>query len=142
MAKDDVNINPEEDMKYEESLLDYGGKTNRSVVYRVNEDRSGIYLEAFALGGLVLHVKDIISYNPWNFGRVNKGSGQVGVYRLEDQNGNMYFAMIKDYRASEGDWRIMLVNIRNSEHALKSWLQMNSTYGFSFMDYTFPTHEK
>lgn len=137
MVKDDVEINPEEDMKYEVSLLDYGGKTNRSVVYRVNEDRSGIYLDAFALGGLVLHVKDIISYKPWNYGNVHKGSGQVGVYRLEDVSGRIYFAMIKDYIASEGDWRIVLVNIRNSEQALKSWLQMSSTYGLSFMDYIF-----
>lgn len=137
MTEDSGKINPGKDMKYEESLLDNGGRTNRSVVYRVNEDKSGIYLEAFEFGGLVLHVKDIIRYVPWNFGKVHKGSGQVGVYRLEDSAGKIYFAMIKDYIASEGDWRIMLVNIRDSEHALKGWLQMSSTYGLSFMEYIF-----
>ena len=137
MTEEIGEFNPGEDMKWEASLLDYGGQKNRSVVYRVNEDRSGIYLEAFEFGGLVLHVKDIIKYNPWRFGKVHKGSGQVGVYRLEDSAGKIYFAMIKDYIASEGDWRIFLVNIRNSEHELKGWLMMSATYGFAFSDYIF-----
>jgi len=137
MVKDDVGLNPEEDMKYEVSLLDYGGKTNKGVVYRINEDKSGIYLEAFVLGELVLHVKNIISYKPWNFGRVHKGFGQVGVYKLEDATGKTYFAVIKDYITSYGYWRIRLINIKNSEQALKNWLRMDSMYGLSFMDYIF-----
>lgn len=49
----------------------------------------------------------------------------------------MYFAVIKDYIAHEGDWRISLVNIRESEWELKSWLQMSSDYGFTLAGYTF-----
>lgn len=137
MVGDSAKIDPSKDMEYEISLLDYGGATNKNVIYRINEDRSGIYLEAFELGGLRLRVKDIMSYKQWKFGRVNKGSGQVGSYKLEDQNGRLYFAVVKDYIAAEGDWRIALVNIRGSEWELRSWLQMDRTYGFTLIDYAF-----
>lgn len=142
MVKDSENINPAEDMKYEISLLDYGGETNKDVVHKINEDRSGIYLESFVLGGLRLRVIDTISYKPWNFGNVHKGSGQVGVYKLEDDAGKIYFAMIKDYIAHEGDWRIMLTNIRDSERALKIWLSTNTTYGTTLAEYVFGLDKK
>ena len=137
MAIDVGNINPGEDMDLEVSLLDDGGTTNRGVIHRINETRSGIYLEAFELGGMRLRVKDIMTYKPWNFGHYNPGSGQVGAYKLEDQNGKIYFAVIKDYVVYEGDWRIMLVNIRDSERALKHWLMTNSTYGTTLAEYLF-----
>lgn len=82
-------------------------------------------------------MEDILIYKPWNFGRVHKGSGQLGVYKLKSQEGKIYFAMIKDYIASEGDWRIMLINIRDSEHAIKNWLMTNRTYGIALADYAF-----
>ncbi len=135
MEKDGMDINQCIDMKYEIGLLDDKGRINKGVVHRVNEDRSGIYLEEFELEGLKLHVEDILSYKPWNYGRVHKGSGQLGVYKLKSQEGKIYFAMIKDYIAYEGDWRIMLVNIRDSEQAIKSWLMTNRTYGIALADY-------
>lgn len=61
MAIDVGNINPGEDMDLEVSLLDDGGTTNRGVIHRINETRSGIYLEAFELGGMRLRVKDIMT---------------------------------------------------------------------------------
>jgi hypothetical protein len=125
------------DMEYEVSLLDYEGKINKCVNYVINEDGSGINIGSFELGGLELRVKDRMSYEPWNYGRVNKGSGQIGVYKLETPGGKEYFAVIKDYIAMEGDWRIALVNIRESEWELKSWLQMSRDYGFTLADYAF-----
>lgn len=140
MIRVSVNIDPfdpSEDMEYEISLLDYGGETNKSVMYVINEDESGIILDSFELNGLKLRVKERMSYEPWRFGRINKGSGQLGVYKLETTRGKTYFAVIKDYIAAEGDWRIMLVNIRESEWELRSWLQMNGAYGFTLADYAF-----
>jgi len=137
MVEEVENIDPSKDMEHEISLRDYGGSTNKNVIHRVNENRSGIYLEAFELGGLRLRVKDIIVYKQWNWGHYNPGAGQVGVYKLEDQNGKLYFAVIKDYVAHEGDWRIMLINIRDSEQALRHWLMTNVTYGTTLAEYSF-----
>ena len=137
MAKDVGDIDPGKDMEHEVSLLDYGGRTNENVVYRINENRSGIYLDAFELGGLRLRVKDILAYKPWNFGNYKPGAGQLGVYKLEDQDGKIYFAVAKDYIASEGDWRIMLINIRDSEDAIKAWIMNNTVYGASLAEYSY-----
>jgi hypothetical protein len=140
MIRATVNIDPfdpSEDMEYEIGLLDYGGKTNKNVSYVINEDMSGIILDSFELNGLKLHVKERMSYEPWNYGRANKGSGQVGAYKLETPNGKLYFAVIKDYIASEGDWRIALVNIRENDWELRSWLQTNGVYGFTLSAYAF-----
>ncbi len=134
-------------------LLDYGGSVNKKVEYSINEDKSGIYLKGFvvsardlyvvnpdlkiegiAIGDIEFKVLDIIQYKPWNYGKVNKGAGQMGIYKLKDQKDNIYFAIIKDYRASEGDWRIMLVNIENSELGLKDWLMVDKL-GIIFMEY-------
>lgn len=123
------------DMLCEMSLLDYEGETNKNVVFTNYGD--SLSLHSFELNEVMLCVKDRMSYEPWNYGRVHKGSGQVGVYKLENPEGKVYFAVIKDYIAFEGDWRIMLVNIRESELELRSWLQMNSNYGFTLADYAF-----
>lgn len=45
MGKDGMDIDQGIDMKYEIGLLDDNGRINKGVVHRVNEDRSGIYLE-------------------------------------------------------------------------------------------------
>lgn len=138
MAKNSVETNqfdPSEDMKYEISLLDYHGETNQAVVCTNYGD--SVNLHSFELNGMAFRVKDRISYEPWNYGCVNKGSGQLGVYKLETPGGKEYFAVIKDYIATEGDWRIILVNIRESEWGLRSWLQMNRSYGFALADYAF-----
>lgn len=126
---------PSENMKYEISLLDYDGKTNKAVVCTNYGD--SISLHSFELNGMTFHVKERMSYEPWNYGRFNKGSGQLGVYKLETPGGEEYFAVIKDYMAYEGDWRIFLVNIRESEWELRIWLQLNSNYGFALADYAF-----
>lgn len=128
-------FDPSKDMKYEISLLDYDGETNKGVVCTNYGD--SVNLHSFVLNGLMFHVKDRISYEPWKYGRVNKGSGQLGVYKLETSGGRTYFAVIKDYIAFEGDWRIVLVNIRESEWGLRSWLQLNGNYGFALADYAF-----
>jgi hypothetical protein len=128
-------FDPSEDMKYEMSLLDYKGETNKGVECTNYGD--SVNLHSFVLNGLTFHVKDRMSYEPWNYGRVNKGSGQLGVYKLETSWGKTYFAVIKDYIAFEGDWRIVLVNIRESEWDLRSWLQMSKAYGFTLADYAF-----
>lgn len=135
-------------------LLDYGGTVDKEVNYRINEDRSGIYLNGFTLSsediekikssikGIVFPIKgevrltvvEIISYKPWNFGKFNKGSGQMGIYKLKDRIGGEYFALIKDYVASEGDWRIAIQYITNTEKELKNYL-MGSREGTDFQDY-------
>ncbi len=122
-------------MEREISLLDYSGTTNKNVKYHINEDGSGIYLRGFDLGSLQMKVDDIVSYKQWQWGKITKGSGQVGVYYLSDQKGKEYFALIKDYRAMEGDWRIALVNMRDNEAEFKQWLEANETYGKDFSDY-------
>jgi len=139
MPKNDIGdqLDLSKNMEYEVSLLDYRGETNKNVNYVINEDMSGINLCSFGLNGLELRVKDRLSYVPWRFGRVNKGSGQLGVYKLETPRGKLYFAVIKDYVASEGDWRIVLVNIRESELELRNWLQTSSAYGSTLADYAF-----
>ena len=61
----------------------------------------------------------------------------MGIYELTASNGKTYFVLIKDYRAFEGDWRIMLLMIKNSEIEMKSGLMMDK-FGLVFMDYLFP----
>lgn len=138
-------------MEREISLLDYGGSTDKTVDYRIKENHSGIDLKGFALtagemleitgesirdGTIEFTVERIIQYKPWNYGTVTPGSGQLGIYELKASNGKTYFALIKDYRAFEGDWRIALVMVANTEREMKSELQVNKL-GLSFMDYLF-----
>lgn len=139
MIRATVNIDkfdPSKDVEYEIGLLDKGN-VNKNVSYVINEDRSGIIIDSFELNGLKLVVKERIVYKPWRFGKINKGSGQLGVYKLQTPNGHVYFALIKDYVAMEGDWRISLVNIREKERDIKSALMMDSVHGLTFADYAF-----
>lgn len=139
-------------MNREISLLDYGGSTDKNVDYRIKDNFSGLELKGFVLtagemleitgesirdGTIEFTVERIIQYKPWNYGKVTPGSGQMGIYELKASNGKTYFALIKDYRAFEGDWRIMLDMIKNSEIEMKQELQVD-TIGFTFMDYIFP----
>ncbi len=112
-------------------LLDQGGKVNAEVNYEVKPDGSGISLKGFKLDGLEMKVVEVIAYEPWNFGKLNPGAGQLGIYRLTTASGEERYALIKDYKAYEGDWRILLVMLQNSERALIEGL-MNSEYGFAF----------
>jgi hypothetical protein len=139
MIRATVNIDefdPSKDMEYEIGLLDKGN-INKKVMHVINEDKSGIILDSFELNGMKLIVKERIVYEPLRFGKVNKGSGQLGIYRLQTPNGHVYFALIKDYVAMEGDWRIVLINIREKEWDLKSALMMDSVHGFALADYAF-----
>lgn len=134
------------------SLLDYGGNTDKNVDYRIKEDHSGIDLKGFVLtagemleitgedirdGTIEFIVERVIQYKPWNYGKRTPGAGQLGIYESKASNGKTYFAMIKDYMAFEGDWRIMLEIIKNTEREMKNELQLNEL-GLSFMDYLFP----
>lgn len=138
-------------MKREISLLDYGGSTDKNVDYRIKGDFSGIDLKGFVLtagemleitgesisdGTIEFTVERVIQYNPWNFGKVTPGAGQIGIYELKASNGKTYFALIKDYRAFEGDWRIMLEMVTKTESEMKHDLQVDKL-GFAFMDYLF-----
>jgi hypothetical protein len=133
------------------SLLDYGGKTDKNVDYRIKENYSGIDLKGFVLtagemleitgesirdGTIEFTVERVVQYKPWNYGTVTPGSGQMGIYELRASNGKTYFALIKDYRAFEGDWRVMLVMTTRTEREMKDELQVNKL-GLSFMDYLF-----
>ncbi len=139
-------------MQREISLLDYGGSTDKNVDYRIKENHSGIELKGFVLtagemleitgesirdGTIEFTVERIIQYKPWNYGTVTPGSGQLGIYELKASNGKTYFTLIKDYIAFEGDWRVMLVMIKNTEMEMKFELQVNKL-GLTFMDYLFP----
>lgn len=139
-------------MQREISLLDYGGSTDKNVDYRIKENHSGIELKGFVLtagemleitgesirdGTIEFTVERIIQYKPWKYGTVTPGSGQLGIYELKASNGKTYFTLIKDYRAFEGDWRVMLVMIKNTEMEMKFELQVNKL-GLTFMDYLFP----
>ncbi len=139
-------------MQRDISLLDYGGSTDKTVDYRIKENNSGIYLKGFVLtagemlditgdsirdGSIEFSVERTIQYKPWNYGTVTPGSGQLGIYELKASNGKTYFALIKDYRAFEGDWRIALIMVTKTEMEMKHELQVNPL-GLSFMDYLFP----
>ena len=139
-------------MDREISLLDYGGSTDKNVDYRIKSNYSGLELKGFVLtagemleitgesirdGTIEFIVERIIQYKPWNYGNVNPGSGQMGIYELKASNGNSYFALVKDYRAFEGDWRVMLLMIKKTESEMKQELQVNKL-GLTFMDYIFP----
>jgi len=133
-------------------LLDDGGRTDKNVDYRIKENHSGIELKGFILtagemlditgesirdGTIEFTVERIVQYKPWNYGTVTPGSGQMGIYELKASNGKTYFVLIKDYMAFEGDWRIALLMIKNTEMEMKYELQVNK-FGLSFMDYLFP----
>lgn len=138
-------------MQKETFLLDYGGKTDKNIDYRIKNNFSGIELKGFLLtAGEMLEftgdsirddtiefaVEKTIQYKPWNFGKVNPGAGQLGIYQLKGSNGKVYFALIKDYRALEGDWRILLIMLKNNERDLKDELKIDRL-GITFMDYLF-----
>lgn len=133
-------------------LLDDGGRTDKNVDYRIKENHSGIELKGFILtagemlditgesirdGTIEFTVERVVQYKPWNYGTVTPGSGQMGIYELKASNGKTYFVLIKDYMAFEGDWRIALLMIKNTEMEMKYELQVNK-FGLSFMDYLFP----
>ena len=139
-------------MQNEISLLDYGGSTDKNVDYRIKENHSGIELKGFVLtagemleitgesirdGTIEFIVERVVQYKPWNFGKVTPGSGQMGIYELKASNGKTYFVLIKDYRAFEGDWRVMLLMTKNTEREMKDELMINPL-GLTFMDYLFP----
>lgn len=137
----------------EMSLLDYKGTINKNVNYRVNDFDSGILLEGFKLTAedmsdmtgrpiregdkdFEFTVEKGIQYKPWNFGNVTPGAGQIGIYQVKDQRGKTWYALVKDYRAFEGDWRIMLLLMTETEHEMKGELQVDQL-GYTFMDYLF-----
>ena len=153
MGKDDRIKKEKGDISVQEiSLLDYGGRTDKNVDYRIKENYSGIELKGFVLtagemleitgesirdGTIEFIVERVIQYKPWNYGKITPGSGQMGIYELKASNGKTYFALIKDYRAFEGDWRVVLDMVANTEMEMKNELQVNEL-GFTFMDYLFP----
>ncbi|MDK2849578.1 MAG: hypothetical protein PWP03_585 [Candidatus Woesearchaeota archaeon] len=67
---------------------------------------------------------------------INPGVRQLGIYRLRvptlDQE---KFALIKDYRATEGDWRIFLIHLTETEDELKNKLMEDRNYRLIFMNY-------
>ena len=135
-------------------LLDYGGKIDKFVDWRINESGNGIYLNKFKLKakdvanitGTIVEEEDefefeflverIIQYQQWNFGRVKPGAGQIGIYQVKDQKGKMWYILVKDYIAFEGDWRIMLDLMTETEWEMKEKL-MTDQLGFTFADYLF-----
>jgi hypothetical protein len=133
-------------------LLDYDGDIDKDVDYRIKDNNSGVDIKRFKLTAedmlqitgndirdntIVLSIERTIQYKPWNFGKYTPGAGQIGIYELKADNGDTYFAVIKDYRAFEGDWRIMLVIFTKTENDLKYELQVDPL-GFTFMDYILP----
>lgn len=136
------------------SLLDYGGTIDKNVDWRVNESIDGICLNGFKLtaqdmadltGRIIREgdkdfefiVERIIQYQKWNFGKITPGAGQIGIYQVKDQEGKTWYALIKDYRAFEGDWRIMVELMTETEWEMKSVL-MTDQLGYTFMNYLFP----
>ena len=69
---------------------------------------SGIKLKSFTLDGIRYSVTRVVNYFPVRWGKSNPGAGQRGIYELNDGSGEPKFAVIDDYRAIEGDWRILL----------------------------------
>ena len=121
----------------EKALLDYDGEVNKDVNFQLKPDNSGINLEGFSLDGIEQIVEEVLQYRPWNFGMVNPGAGQLGIYRLKGLDNQEKFALVKDYRAAEGDWRIFLINITQTEKEMKDALVVDENYGLVFMDYLF-----
>lgn len=124
------------------SLLDYEGTVDKNVDWHINGDSSGICLNGFKInaeematvtGGKVrkedddfdITVVKTIQYKPWRFGRITPGSGQMGIYKIKDQNNKEWYALIKDYRAFEGDWRIMLMLVTEKEQEMRDELAVD-----------------
>ena len=121
----------------EKALLDYDGEVNKDVNFQLKPDNSGINLKGFSLDGIEQIVEEVLQYRPWNFGMVNPGAGQLGIYRLKGLDNQEKFALVKDYRSAEGDWRIFLINITQTEKEMKDALVVDENYGLVFMDYLF-----
>lgn len=117
-------------------LYDYGGTVNQGVDFQVKTDGSGIDLKVFELDGVRLTIEEVLQYQPWNFGKVTPGGGQMGIYRVHDPVGSEHFALVRDYRAHEGDWRIFLLKVTDTERQMKNELMM-SPDALTFTDYLF-----
>ena len=122
-------------MEKEKPLLDCGGRVNHNVKFRIKSDRSGIELYGFDLDGIEYIVIETIQYRPWNFGMILPGAGQLGIYKIKGADENEKFALIKDYRAAEGDWRISLLKITKTEEEMRNELKTDETYRWIFEKY-------
>jgi hypothetical protein len=69
---------------------------------------NGIHLIEVRQFGMTLKVTRVLSYEPVAFGKQNPGAAQMGVYELKSEDGTTFYAIIRDYRAYEGDWRVVL----------------------------------
>ncbi len=101
---------------------------DQKVNYEIKKDNSGIELKSFELDGLEMKVENLLYYTPWNFGVYHPGSGQIGIYKLKDSNNRESVALIKDYRAMEGDWRIYLVESAKNEKILMSKMMIGDNF--------------
>ena len=84
-------------------------KITENTAFEILPANDGIKLIEVREAGMTLRVSKVMSYKPFAFGEQNPGTAQIGVYRLMSRDGRMFYAMIRDYRACEGDWRIVLV---------------------------------
>ena len=98
----------------EKPLLDYGGTVNEDVDFGIKKGYSGIDLKGFCLDGVKMEVEEVIEYEPWCWDQKRPGSGQIGLYKVKSGDVKRY-AVIKDYRAAEGDWRIFLLGLTETE---------------------------
>jgi hypothetical protein len=100
-------------------------------------NRSGIVLTQLEVDNVTYEVVRTLAYVPWNFGKINPGAGQLGVYELEDSSGKKAYVLIKDYRSAEGNWKVILVGkIHETEQQLKHVLQVDP-FGLCLMEYLF-----
>ena len=126
-------------IKYPYALLDQCGSTDR-VKFTVKEDGSGIILEELKIEERLFSCKIIQCngeplYRPINWGKVNPGAGQAGIYRIKEKEGNAEkVALITDYRAAEGDWRIFIGLIAKDEEGLRKKI-LSSTKADGYYNY-------
>lgn len=99
-------------MKFPRTLYNPTQRIYEKVDFQVKGDNSGIDLKSFELDRKKYQVIEVESYRPWFWGETNPGAGQIGVYTLRDNMGNAYRAIIKDYRAAEGCWKIHLQELQ------------------------------
>ncbi len=81
-------------------------------VFSVHPDKNSVDIRGFNYNGVYFTVASVIQYNEDGYGFLQPGAGQKGVFGVLGPDGKKYLARIRDYKSDEGDWRIVLEDLR------------------------------
>jgi len=111
----------------------YNGKIDEDVDFERKDDFSGIEFKKFRWNGREMEVKEVIAYRPWRKGKKKPGSGQIGIYSLEDSEGRKRVALISDSKWE--NLKIFLLELEKDDKAMAKKLKNNKEYREIFEDY-------